>query len=1065
MKSSSFPLTLAQSDIYFDQLRRSSSPLYNVGGYISLGRIDVERLTQAHARIVCEKSIFGLRIMAGEGDVAQYISFSRTASLLVVDFSGRKRSIEEADEWLASLFEVPFDSIDAELFHAYLVKIADDNYRYVGVAHHLMMDGWGFSNWATLLCRLYSAPLDSLEIDTPWQVVALDDQRYASSEKCVRDSEYWRECLSKTVPLLFPPRYAHAFVSPTNIPSRRKIIGITRAQFNEIKEAAESAGAGVVQHFLAMLAVYLGRHFGRERVMFGLASHNRRNYRAKQMLGVFAGMTPLSIDVHKEQNTFGSLVRDILRQQKADFRHQRYPLGRMLHDLAECDNRRVLYDVAFNYLRLAGGLSFAGIGAKLVYVSHNHEPTPLMITLCERGQCENIQLQIDYNLAYLNDNDIALLVDRFSFLLHHLQAAYEMPIARLPILPPAEVSRLVTDFGRGPVQSISEQCIHHLFEQQVERVPDAVAVGSRGESLTYRELNNRANAVARHLMSLGLKPESLVGIYMARGADIVTGVLGILKAGAAYVPLDQLWPSQRIRTTLENSRIHIVLTQHALAESVSFPGVACINIEEAQQWDGPMNNNPAPTVVGLSSLNLAYVIHTSGSTGTPKGVQICHANAVALLQWAMKAYTAQELSKVLASTSLGFDLSVFEMFAPLSVGGECVIVKDALELIATPVNVSLISTVPSAIKILIENDAIPPNVSMINLAGEALPERVVNDLLGAFKCRKVRNLYGPSEDTTYSTCAEFTETLSNAPEIGWALPGTRFYVVSLDGDLAPAGAVGELYIVGNRLARGYLNRPDLTADRFVPNPFSSEGDRMYRTGDLVRYGENGALHYVGRLDDQLKIRGLRIEPGEIEMQLEALDEVKTAVVLASGSASSERYLAAFVERTPPIGTTINHLSVEAWIEELRQALEIRLPRYMVPRSIIVLESMPLTANGKADRKALLALQHEPKRRKIYVPPDTPTEARLVGIYSELLGIDKEQISVTASLFELGLHSLLLIKLASHLRSQMGVPIPVNRLFNIKNCRDLAKEVDIEIMLQAIHMKMNNAAIEVEGYLE
>jgi amino acid adenylation domain-containing protein len=814
-----------------------------------------------------------------------------------------------------------------------------------------------------------------------------------------------------------------------------------------------------------MLAVYFGRHFGRERVMFGLPSHNRRGYRAKQMLGVFAGMTPLYIDVSKHPNTFGNLVRDISQQQKSNFRHQRYPLGWMLHDSSECDDRYARYDVAFNYLRLAGGLSFAGIDAGLVYVSHNHEPTPLMITLCERAQCDDVQLQIDYNLAYLNDDEIALLADRFSFLLHYLPAAYEMPLARLPILPHAEVSRLLADFGRGPAQGISEQCIHHLFERQVERVPDAVAIVSRGETLTYRELNNRANAVANRLIALGVKPESLVGIYMARTSDIVTGVLGILKAGAAYVPLDQLWPSQRIRTIAENGRIQAILTQHALAESVSFPGVSCIDIEETRQWDGSMQNNPDSAAIGLSSLNLAYIIHTSGSTGTPKGVQICHANAIALLQWALKAYTAQELSKVLASTSLGFDLSVFEMFAPLSMGGQCVIVKDALELIATPVDVSLINTVPSAIKILIENDAMPPDVGMINLAGEALPGRVVNDLLGAFKCRKVRNLYGPSEDTTYSTCAEFTEILSGAPEIGWALPGTRLYVLSSDGELAPTGAVGELYIAGNGLARGYLNRPDLTSERFVPNPFSSEGDRMYRTGDLVRYGENGVLHYVGRLDDQMKIRGLRIELGEIEVQLEALDEVKTAVVLACGSASSEMYLAAFVERTPPVVTAINHLSVEAWTEELRQALESRLPRYMIPRSIMVLERIPLTANGKADKKALLSLQHWPAIRSIYVPPGTPTEARLAGICAEILEIDKGQISATAGLFELGLHSLLLIKLAGHIRGQMGVSVPVNTLFNVKNFRDLAEKIDIETMLQAIQVKMDNAAIEVEGYLE
>lgn len=1059
-----FPLTLTQNDIYLDQLRHNHNPLYNVGGYLRFGEIDVARLAAAHRRLVSEHEIFGLRVVANQDGVFQRINNTRTTSLTIKDFSKEKYPVEAADAWQTSLFETPFEIADAELFRAFFVKISEDHHRYLGLAHHVMMDGWGFSNWAKLLCQLYNNGFSTPDTGSAWQEIALDDERYIASEKYLSDKDYWIGHVKKIAPLLFSPRYRSAFNGALKVPSRRRIIEIPRAEFNELKALADNAHVAISHYFLAMLAVYFANTSGQESLVFGLPFHNRRRHSQKQMLGVFTSISPLCIDMSKREYTFDELAQRISRQQKANLRHQRYPLGHIVRDSAELCAHRSLYDVGFNYLKLSGNLSFAGHDGGLVYLSHNHEATPLMVTLCEYGDSGPVQLQLDYNLAYLNDIDISFLADRFSFLLGSICAASHTRVVDLEILPEHEVQRLLEGFGDGPLDDVSNGCIHHLFEEQVARTPNAIAVTAGAEVLTYGELNRKANLIAHHLIRLGIKPESLVGICMKRTMDVLVGVLGILKAGGAYVPLDPSHPPERIRSILEDGGIQVVLTHRHVAEFNTLPVPRLVLIEELLNDASLESSNPDSGRHGLTASNLAYVIYTSGSTGKPKGVEICHSNAVALLDWVRTTYTPEELGKVLASTSLNFDLSVFEMFAPLSVGGQCVVVKDALDLLVERVEVSLINTVPSAIKVLIEQDAIPANVRVINLAGEPLPMHVVNDLLSAHKCEKVFNLYGPSEDTTYSTYALFTEVLTDTPGIGRAIAGTRLYILTPSGTLTPTGAIGELHIAGDGLARGYLNNPDLTAEKFVNNSLSAiEGERWYRTGDLVRYGARGVLEYVGRADDQVKIRGFRVELGEIQRQLEQLDEVKTAVVLLRECSSSDKYLAAYVERKQKTAEADRNLSDEIWADGLQRALRTNLPGYMVPASISVLDEMPLTPNGKIDKKQLLALPEVTSRHE-YVAPQTTTEIKVVDLWANLLGVDRKEVGTTTSLFDLGGHSLLLVRLANDIRMKLGVSLSMRALFEVINLKDLAERIDTEITLQLIEEKMNNLAVVSEGFL-
>lgn len=1060
MTNALFPLTLTQGDIYLDQLRHSDSPLYNVGGYIRCRAIDVARMVAAHRKLVCAHDVFGIRIVMTDQGIRQQISPDRNTELPMLDWSKEADPTLAADNWQISLFETPFTINDSELFAAYLLKLGDDEYRYFGVAHHVIMDGWGFSNWARLLCRLYGDSEATSELHISWREITLDDEEYIASSRYTADKEYWASILNSSPPSpLFSPRYQHKFADPTKVPGGRRIVEVSRDELAVIQSLATEAEAGVAHYLLAMLAVYFSRAFGQKKLIFGLPFHNRKDHARKRMTGVFTSVSPLCVEVSCE-NTFAELVRSIYRQQRTVFRHQRYPLGHILRDLATLGDQRNLYDVAFNYLKLGSALPFDGKECELVYLSHNHEATPLLVTLCEYGDHGPVHLQLDYNQAFIDDLDISLLAGRFGFLLQSLRTAFSARIADIEILPESEVQELLQGYGDISPQAVSPLCLHQLFEQQANLTPEAMAVSAGKESLTYSELNRRANRIAHRLIQEGIGPEKLVGIYLERNAYLLAALLGVLKAGGAYVPLDRAYPVERVRMIVENSDLQVVLVN--LGFSAAFnTNIRLLPLEQISEEQ--IEAHEQPPSVEIAGSNLAYVIHTSGSTGMPKGVQVCHANAVALLEWAKTIYTHNELGKVLFSTSLSFDISMFEIFAPLCVGGQCVMVNNVLELLEREFDLTLLNTVPSAMKVLIEQNAVPRGVSVVNLAGEPLPMKVVNHLLGGGKCKRVFNLYGPSEDTTYSTYSMFDRVIEDAPDIGRAISGTRAYILSADGQLVPKGSIGELHIAGSGVARGYLNRPDLTAEMFIPNMFSNfEGERLYRTGDLVRYGRGGILEFLGRVDDQVKIRGFRIEPGEIQHRLEQIDGVQAAVVLVHESATSDKHLVAYVERKPEMiaGT---ELSDALWKDSLLRELRHSLPDYMIPL-ICVVEAMPVMPNGKIDRKALLALNSQIASSRTRVPPATETEIKLTRIWATILGIDSSQVGVTDSLFDHGGHSLLLVKFANEIRAELGVNSSLRMLFGTHDLRGLAEKIDVDAKLHSIEEKLSHAAIVSEGYL-
>jgi amino acid adenylation domain-containing protein len=605
------------------------------------------------------------------------------------------------------------------------------------------------------------------------------------------------------------------------------------------------------------------------------------------------------------------------------------------------------------------------------------------------------------------------------------------------MLSDAERQQILYEWNRTQAEYPKDVCIHELFEAQVQRTPAATAVVFEDESISYDELNRRANRQAHYLRKKGVKPEARVGICTERSVEMVVAVLAVLKAGGAYVPLDPNYPEERLQYMVHDSEPVVVLTQRKTADLVRRVGNGIRVTEldgEAERWEGEAETNPERASVGLTPEHLAYVIYTSGSTGAPKGVMLEHRNTVNLICWAHRAFGHDLLARTLFSSSLSFDLAVYECFVPLMSGGSIHVVSNALDLAGGEMDVTLINTVPSVMKALLEDKTIPREVQTVNVAGEPLKRELVERIFADTEVKQVCNLYGPTETTTYSTWVRMKREDGFVAHIGRPIANTRVYILDKKMEPAPVGMAGEIYIGGAGVARGYLNRDDLTAERFVPDPYAGQaGARMYKTGDVGRWLPDGNLEFLGRNDDQVKIRGFRIELGEIETQLQEHPAVKEAVVVARVDALGEKRLVAYY--VMDAAYRLQSMAAESLAPELHRWLEAKLPEYMVPAVYARMDRMPLTANGKLDRKALTAPGVDAYAMQAYEAPQGEMERMLAEIWAELL--QRKQIGRRDHFFALGGHSLLAARVVTRIRQRLGVAMAAGDLFAHPVLDDLA----------------------------
>ncbi|WP_214346201.1 non-ribosomal peptide synthetase [Pseudomonas congelans] len=806
-------------------------------------------------------------------------------------------------------------------------------------------------------------------------------------------------------------------------------VALSRRLRNQARLQGVSAAS---LHHLAWAQV-LGRLCGRSDVVFGtvLIGRMRGGEGVRRALGMFINTLPLRVSVGEQDVRSG--VKATHARLTALLGHEHASLA-LAQRCSGVSAPTPLFSALLNYrhssAEAATDQEVTDQAAQLwegIEVRGGEERTnyPLILSLDDFGEGFGLTVQA---VAGIGARRVCGYVQTaLESLVHALEQTPQAPLNSLPILSTDEREQLLVDFNDTALDYPQQQTIHGLFEAQVERTPQALAVVHDEQRLTYGELNEQANRLAHALRKQGVQPDSRVGICVERGVEMVVGLLAILKAGGGYVPLDPAYPAERIAYMLQDSAPAAVLAQSATEALLADVSVPVINLDLSNWQDESARN---PQVQGLTSAHLAYLIYTSGSTGLPKGVMIEHRNTVNFLTWAHSAFDASALEKTLFSTSLNFDLAVYECFAPLTSGGSIEVVKNVLELQHGEHDIGLINTVPSALKALLDVDGLPASVHTVNVAGEALKRSLVENLFEKTGVQRLCNLYGPSETTTYSSWVAMDREDGFAAHIGKPVGNTQFYLLDEQQQPVPLGVAGEIYIGGAGVARGYLNRDDLTAERFLNDPFSQQpAARMYRTGDLGRYLPDGNIEYLGRNDDQVKIRGFRIELGEIDARLAKHPAVHEAVVTAREDVPGDKRLVAYY--------SVQSAQTEPGIDSLRGWLQEQLPAYMIPVAYVRLDTMPLTPNGKLDRKALPAPESDSLISRGYEAPIGETETQIAALWQDLLGI--EQVGRHDNFFELGGHSLLAVSLIGHMR-QLGLSADVRALFGQPTLAALAAAV-------------------------
>ena len=1030
-----YPLSPMQQGILFHSVYEPDADLYaGQVTYTLAGTLDADALARAWQHLVGEHTALRTSfVWEGLNEPLQLVHGHASAALERHDW--RALAADEQTRRLASLCAAErqrgFKLGALPLVRLALVRLDDDTAQLVGTYHHILLDGWSLSVLLAELLAAYEAFAQGREITDrrarPYRdYIAWQRRQDAESARA-----FWRETLKGfTAPTPLAIARADAAAAEDAAESGRRQLRLSAKLTAALRERARERRLTLNTLVQGAWAVLLSRYSREEDVLFGATMSGRAPALAgvDEMVGLFINTLPVRVRVPAEAALLDWLKG--LQLNLARLRAYEYSPLVEVQGWSDVPRGTPLFEslVVFENFPAEAGTLRERAGLRLGE-AHSYERTNYPLTIIAVPGAE-----LSFEALYAAGRFDAAAVER---LLGHLQTILEsmtgeqwQRVADLPLLTAAERRQLLIEWNDTAAEYPRDQSIQGLFEAQVERTPAATALACGGERLSYAELNARANRLARHLRGLGVGPEVPVGICAARTAAMVVGLLGILKAGGAYVALDPLYPRERLAFMMEDAGCPVLLTEQHLAERIPAHGARVVRLDADQELIARADD--ANLTSGVTPENLAYVIYTSGSTGRPKGVGITHRSAVAFSCWARASFAPEVFAGSLCLSSFCFDLSVFELFVPLHWGGTVVLVENILQVpaLAAEPEVTLVNTVPSAIGELLRLGHVPASARTINLAGEPLPAKLVRQLYELPQVEQVFNLYGPTEDTTYSTWGLMRRGTDEPPSIGRPVHNTRAYLLDPAGQPVPVGIVGELYLGGDGLARGYLGRPELTAERFVPDPFSREpGARLYRTGDLARYLPDGEIDFLGRMDHQVKVRGYRIELGEIEAALSQHPAVRDCAVLAREDAPGDKRLVAYVvgkQGQPPES-------------ELRGFLKERLLDHMLPSSFVLLDELPLTPNGKINRRALPAPEEVARpAAEDYVAPRTPVEEVLAGIWREVLRV--ERVGAHDNFFDLGGHSLLATRVLHRVRKVFKAELPLHVVFEARTLAELAGRV-------------------------
>lgn len=1034
------PATESQKEIWASvQMGSEANCAYNESQTLRLkGQLDVEALRSALQQLILRHE--ALRTTLSPDGSLLCIVESSDLKPQEIDLS--ELNLQEQQTKVSDLqrqaVEQLFDLEHGPLFRAQIVKLQSLEHLLIVTAHHIICDGWSWAVLMSDLGNLYSAlneghtpELEQVERFSDYAIALKSD---TESEETVETANYWLEQFSSNIPTVdFPTDRPRPPLRTFN--AARVDWDLSPVLVTSLKQLGTKLNCSFMTVLLSGFEVWLHRLTGQDDLVVGILAAGQASSGLYNLVGHCVNLLPLrsQVDSCKPFVDYLQTRRSTILDA---YDHQQFTFGSLVQKLAiPRDASRI--PLAPILLNIDQGLDssklpFAGLEVQLSSNPRSYENFELFVNATELAG--KLTLECQYNTNLFEAETIRCRLAEFETLLEGIVTEPSQLISTLPLLPLSE-QQLLSKWNETQTFFPSDRCIHQLIEAQAEQTPNEIAIVFENQQLTYQELDYRANQLARHLQALDVRPEVLVGISQERTTDMLVSMLGVLKAGGAYVPLDPAYPKERLAFMLEDAQISILLTQEHLVDQLpqTQAQVVCID----RDWSVISQHPTDKPFDSTTAENLAYVIYTSGSTGQPKGVQVPHRGVVNFLTTMREEPGMVAGDRLLSVTTLSFDIAVLELLLPLTVGATAILASrqvamDGETLLKTLQNsrVTVMQATPATWKLLLASGWTGSPQLKILCGGEALTPALAKELIK--RAQSVWNMYGPTETTIWSTCCQIKDD-DTKPSIGQPIGNTRIYILDSHQQPVPIGIPGEMYVGGAGVVRGYLNRPELTAEQFIHNPFDdSQNALMYRTGDLCRFLPNGNIEYLQRIDNQVKFRGFRIELGEIEATIAQYPEVEEAVVLVREDIPDEKTLVGYVI----LATGVN---ADLHIPQLRQFLKSKLPDYMVPSLLVNLERVPLTSNGKVDRKALPKPDAARQLTEEYIAPRNEIEQQISDIWAQVLNVEK--IGILDNFFDLGGYSLLAIQVIARLRKAFQVEILLSHLFELPTVAELSNRVE------------------------
>lgn len=1064
------PLSFVQHRLWFMQQVEPKSSAYHIVRTLRLsGKLHVEALHQSLATILARHESLRTRFVITNGAPFQVITSPDGFELPLIDLSYEYEQAEETlQELLHQKVNQPFDLTSDLMLRATLFRLSEDEYVLQIIMHHIASDGWSVGVLMRELSRLYQAyangqpnPLSELPIQ--YTDFALWQRQWLQGDTLQTQLDYWKYHLAGAPALLdLPTDYPRSL--QTSSQGTRLNFSLSKHLTDSLKNLSQQTDVTLFMTLLAAFNILLYRYSQQEDIVIGSPIANRNRSELESLIGFFVNSLVLRTDLSNNPS-FRNLLERVRQVTLDAYSHQDIPFEDLVAELkpVRSQNHSPWFQVFFAFqnfpprlLNLQGVETFPQ-----KFKGKDNAMFDLSLIIYETG--DELTGKLVYKTDLFEEVTIGRMISQFKVLLEAIVSNPNQSVSELPLLTPAERQQLLTQ-GHLIQQDLPlQQCIHQLFEAQVERTPEAVAVVWNEQTFSYQVLNARANQLARHLQALGVVPGNLVGVCVDRSFDMVVSLLSILKVGGCYVPLDPCYPTERLSLMMADARLRVLLTQERWLNNLDSQAVHTICLDRdcsniATQSDHNLTAHITPE-------HLAYIIYTSGSTGKPKGVMVPHHALVNFTQAAVDLYEIHQNDRILQFASISFDAAAEEIYPCLISGGTLMLrtedmIGSVSRFLETCRNWQIsVLDLPTAFwqqlvpELAAGTVSLPKSLRLVIIGGERVsPECVKTWQVDVGDTPKLINTYGPTEGTVVATAFPITAKtfISGEVPIGQPIANVETYVLDSHLQPVPIGVPGELYIGGRGLAQGYLNQPELTAERFISNPFKDFPQaKIYKTGDKVRYLPEGQLEFLGRIDNQVKIRGYRVELGEIESSLTKHSMVQQAVVIDRDEPSGDKQLIAYV--VPTIGA-------KPVLKELRQALERQLPHYMLPSAIVVLEQLPLSPNGKVDRKALPALEPAQQRSETkFVAPRTPIEEKLSQIWCDLLNL--EQVGIHDNFFELGGHSLKAVQIVARIQDQLGLAITIQHLFGFPT---IAKLIEYCAIVQISRdLQIDSSSVERE----